>query len=313
VVPNQTVCRLLVGNELRRAREAAGMRLEDAAAHIGAKISKISRLELGQTRVTVAEVTLLLQHYGAEAQHIAGVTALARTSNQRGRWDGHRSVLRHWFRTYVDLEAGAAEIRQAQSEIIPGLLQVESYIRAIHDTGPRTLPAEDVDDHVAARQERQRLFHGDPPPRVSFVLSEACLRREIGGPVIMQEQLAYLIEVAGMPSVQLQVLPFRTKTYVASEHNFCLLTVGAPEITSSLNFVYLEDYDDARYLDDEEAVRAYGDLWRRLTASALGPVESLALVRAVATSYNGPGSYNEPGSHNEPGGEDGFDAPARLQ
>ena len=46
--------------------------------------------------------------------------------------------------------------------------------------------------------------------------------------------------------------------------------------------VYVENYDNARYLDDQDAVRSYGDLWRRLTAAALGPVESVDFIRPVA-------------------------------
>lgn len=37
--------------------------------------------------------------------------------------------------------------------------------------------------------------------------------------------------------------------------------------------------DDARYLDDKDAVRTYGDLWCRLTAAARGPVESVDVIR----------------------------------
>lgn len=108
---NQTVCRLLVGNELRRIREAAGRKQEEAADQISAKVSKISRLEFGQTRVTLGETKMLLEFYGDDPQHITGMLTLARNTNQRGRWDGTRSVFSEWFRMYVDLEDGAEDIR----------------------------------------------------------------------------------------------------------------------------------------------------------------------------------------------------------
>src|SRR6266540_4890662 len=135
---NQTVRRLLVGNELRRTREARKLTQDEAGDRIGAKGDHISRLELGQTRVRVAEVEKLLEFYGDDPRHIEAIAALARGANSRGRWSGHRAVFPDWFRMYVDLEAGAETIRQVQSEIIPGILQVESYIRTIHAEWPRS-------------------------------------------------------------------------------------------------------------------------------------------------------------------------------
>lgn len=284
---NQTVCRLLVGNELRRIREERGLKQEDAAEHIGAKLSKISRLELGQTRVSVAEIKMLLEFYEDDPSHIQGMLDLARNANQRGRWEGDRAAFPEWFRMFVDLESDAEQILQVQAEIVPGILQIEPYIRAIHE-GPTGRPAvqTDVDAHVRSRQERQRIFTRGNPPSLSFVLSESCLHRQVGGPETMKAQLDYLIEVAELPTAQIQVLPFKTKTYAATvSYAFTMLTLGAPGIASPLEIVYVESYDRGFYLDDKEAVRRYGDLWRHMTAAALGPAESLALLRDAAKLY----------------------------
>jgi transcriptional regulator with XRE-family HTH domain len=285
---NQTVRRLLVGNELKRTREARGLTQEKAGERIGSKPDHISRLELGQTRVRVAEVENLLKFYGDDEQHIEAITSIARGANSRGRWNGHRATFPEWFRMYVDLEGAAERIQQVQSEIIPGILQVEPYIRTIHaewarssDYGDRT-----VDDSVTARKERQEIFTRADRPSVSFVLSESCLRREVGGPEVMLAQLDYLVKVSRQRNVQLQILPSSTKTFTGSvSYPFTMLTIGAPGIASPLEFVYVENYDEARYLDDKDAVRAYGELWSRLTAAALGRRESQDFIRTVAEQY----------------------------
>lgn len=46
--------------------------------------------------------------------------------------------------------------------------------------------------------------------------------------------------------------------------------------------VYLETFTDADHPDRPGAVRAYTRLWDRLTAAALGPVESRKLMRSLA-------------------------------
>lgn len=286
---NQTVCRLLVGNELRRAREARGLTQEEAAPRIGVKDDHISRLELGQTRVRVAEVEKLLEFYGDDPEHIEAITNIARNANSRGRWTGYRATFPEWFRMYVDLEAGAETIRKVDAEIIPGILQIEPYIRTIHAEWPRSTADGErpVEDAIEARKERQQqIFTRDDKPHVSFVLSESALQRVVGSPEIMRAQLDYLLEVAALSNVQLQVLPFKAETYSGSVvYTFTMLTIGAPGIASPLEFVYVENYDQARYLDDKDDVRAYGDLWRRLTAAALGRKESQDFIREVAKQY----------------------------
>jgi len=283
---NQTVCRKLIGNELRHAREQKGVNQDEAADHIGAKVSKISRLELGQTRVSMAEVKMLLEFYGHDPEHFDGLLTLARGANQRGRWDGHRASIQDWFRMYVDLEAGAEEIRWVQAELMPGVLQSEGYARAVHaEALAAARDPQVIENRIQERLERQRpLLDGDAP--VSFVLSESCLRREVGGAEVMRTQLTHLLELAQLRSVQIQVLPFSATTYVGgASYGFTLLTLGAPGIASPLDIVYVEDYHDASYIDDNEVVRSYANQWRRMTAAALGPAESMDFIREVAAHH----------------------------
>jgi len=69
-----------------------------------------------------------------------------------------------------------------------------------------------------------------------------------------------------------------------------LLNIPAPGVAAPLDFVYVEGYDDARYLDDKTAVAAYISLWGRLQAAALGPVESLDFIREAAEQHSHQGS-----------------------
>ncbi|WBC00340.1 Scr1 family TA system antitoxin-like transcriptional regulator [Solwaraspora sp. WMMA2080] len=49
----------------------------------------------------------------------------------------------------------------------------------------------------------------------------------------------------------------------------------------------VETLADAAYLDGPDAVRAYTRLWEGLTAAALGPVESRALIQRIADDTGG--------------------------
>jgi transcriptional regulator with XRE-family HTH domain len=283
-----TVRRLQLGNELRRVREAAGKTQEDAAECIDASLSRMSRIELAQTKIALGDVKLLMEFYGAEKDYIDGLLTLARNNTSRGRWTGYRATYKEWFRMYVDLETDADTIQAAELEIIPGLLQTEDYIRALNSDGDAVRDDERISSLVRARKERQQVLTRDDPAQVSFVISESSLRRKIGRPErVMREQLEYLAKLAQLSNVQLQVLPFNSSSNAAGlvTYRFSLLSLPSAGIAPPLDFVYLEDYDDARYLDTHEGVKTYLNLWGRLQAAALGPAETLDFIREAAEDY----------------------------
>ncbi|MFF3853492.1 helix-turn-helix domain-containing protein [Micromonospora sp. NPDC002575] len=267
-----TIQRRRLGNALKRAREAAGKTQEEAAEIIDSASSKVSRLELGQSGIRLTDLKLLLDFYGVTGEEAEPLRELARAGRQRGRWSGYRNVVPDWFRQYLDLEADAAEIRWYQSEVIPGILQIEPYIRAI-------IEGDDVEQQTAVRLERQKVIDRPDGPELNFILSESALRRDLGDRAAMREQLSHIAAVAGRPNVTIQVFPLDAETYVTSSYNFIILRFGE-EVASDV--VYLETFTDADYLDSPEALRSYNRLWGRLQAAALGPAESRKLIRRIA-------------------------------
>ncbi|GAB1693649.1 helix-turn-helix domain-containing protein [Krasilnikovia sp. M28-CT-15] len=273
---NPTVQRRRLGNALKRAREAAGRTQDEAAAVIDAAASKISRFELGQSGVRLTDLAHLLDFYGVTGEEAESMRDLAKAGRQRGRWSTYRDALPGWFRQYVDLESDASEIRWYQSEVVPGILQTEPYIRAILDAGPD----EEIDRQVQVRLERQSALDGADGSELSFILSESAIRRTVGSAATMRAQLEFLAEVSRRPGVTIQVLPFSAQTYTTASYPFIILRF---EHDSTSDVIYLEDYTDASYHDRPEVVRSYTRLWENLSAAALGPVESRHLM-AKATS-----------------------------
>ena len=283
-MPTPTVRRLQLGNELRHAREAVGHTVEDAAVVIERTSSTISRLEHGQTGIRQRDLADLLRSYGAGVALIEQLAELARNNSQRGRWSGYRRAYPGWFRMFVDMEEDATSLLHFQVEVVPGLLQTEDYIRTVLSNGVPKIANDQVENAVRARRHRQAVLTKQDAPQVGFVVSESALRRVVGDARIMRDQLEHLVEVALLPSVQLQVLPFDAPSFGASMFGFILVRIPAPGAAGPLDFVYLEDYFDARYHDDKGDVEAYTALWNRLQAAALGPVESRTFVLEVAGS-----------------------------
>lgn len=279
-----TVRKLQLGNELRRLREEAGRTPAEAAHELDCAPSKITRIELGQSGMSLGDLKLLAQFYGADSEQAERLVELSRDNRRRGRWSGHRSVFAEWFRTFVDLERDAEDIRIVGSEVVPGLLQTEAYMRVLYEAPSPFGKPVDVESAVKARLERQELFDRADPPTVSCVLSESCVRRVVGGPQVMAEQLRYLAELAGRRRVRLQLWPFDGEIPTGTiAQQFYLLRIPAARADEPFTFVYCEDLDDARYIDDEAAVRVYDAQWGALQAAAMGPGETRSRLRELAS------------------------------
>jgi transcriptional regulator with XRE-family HTH domain len=278
--------RRLLGAELLRLREIAGLTQEEAAARLGKQGNKVSRVESGKIGIDRTDLDALLELYQASEKDRLWCRELNRTAKpKRGRPASETTLYLgpRWFRAFRELEADASEIMEVGTEIIPGILQNDSYIRAMFDAQGADPTDRTVEDTLRIRADRRRLLTRENAARFAFVLSESVVRRRIGGPEVMAEQLRHLAEVAMLPNVTIQVVPFDAQSYAHLCTDFTLFRFGH-EMANDI--VYLEMYSDAAYLDKPpETVRRYAELFGRLRGVALGPVESRHLVEAVAEDY----------------------------
>jgi hypothetical protein len=177
-----TVPRMLLGIQLHRFREAAGVSPEAAGFEIRASRSKISRMENGRVRFKERDVTDLLTLYGVtDAKTRDGMVTLVRQANAPGWWSVYGDIMADWFEAYVGLEMAASVIRTFELQFVHGLFQTEEYARAVTLLGHTTASAEEIDRRVNMRLKRQDLLTGAEPPQVWSVIDEGALRRPVGG------------------------------------------------------------------------------------------------------------------------------------
>jgi transcriptional regulator with XRE-family HTH domain len=271
-----TVPRMLVGIELHRFREAAGISPEQAAYEIRASRSKISRMENGLVRFKERDVTDLLTLYGITDEQIRGrLVTLARQASTPGWWSKYGDIMADWFESYLGLETAASVIRTFELQFVHGLFQTEDYARAVTLLGHTTAPADEIDRRVSLRLKRQDLLASPTPPQVWSVLDEGALRRPVGGRQVMRAQLSHLAEVARMRHVSIQVVPFDRGGHAAAGGSFTVLRFSEPEVP---DVVYLEQLTSALYLDKREDVDHYMEVMNHLSTEALTPVESTRFI-----------------------------------
>ncbi|MCP3820166.1 helix-turn-helix domain-containing protein [Streptomyces sp. A3M-1-3] len=277
------VRRRKLGEELRGLRDRAGLTSGEAASLLGWHQSKVSRIETGRTNVKPVDVTRLLDAYGVrDPRARALLEALAGSAGggdrRRQWWHAYRGLLPPEYRDFISLEAEACTARSVELAVVPGLLQTEAYARAVTRAALDGLPDEKVDALVRVRLARQSVLWADTPLQLSAVVDEAVLRRQVGGPRVMAEQLRKLQEMARLPHVRLQVLPFSVGGHVGLTGPFIIFSF--PNI-SDLDVVVLDHLTSSLYLERKADLEAYSAAFRTLQAHALSPEGSSDLLTRI--------------------------------
>lgn len=279
--PGPIIRRWQLGNELRKAREAAGVTIRAAAGEIEVMPGTLSKIEGGKQAIKGTYIKLLAPLYGLPAEERTRLLTLAEEANQPGWWVSYGKLVPDWFRLYLGYESDASELNTYESELVPGLLQIEGYARAVALASKPDSSESELDRQVELRRERQRRITGDDPPTVHAVLNEAVLLRKVGGPAVMRAQLKHLVELAKLPHVNLQVLPFDVGAHPAMTAPFNMLGF---EEEPGMNTVYLENGRGSLYLEKPADLDRYRQMFTQLTQLALGPKPSAQLIATVAAN-----------------------------
>lgn len=278
---NPTVRRRRLAAELRRLRERAGFIGEEVAERLGWSTSKLSRIETAKSGIKPDDLRLLLDLYRVGEPHRSEVLALNRES-ARATAAVDESAIASFpsgHAGFVFAEAEAIACWDWEPQVVPGLLQTESYAREIMRGwySMFRLPPTELELRVEARMTRQQVLSRDEPLELSAIIDESVIRRRFGSNSTMNEQFNQLAEWSDAPNVAVRVLPLDADhpigtgafTYMsfAQEHD-----VYFPDI------VYVERLNGDYSIDDAAETNSYRVTFERLKEKALDPVRSRDLI-----------------------------------
>jgi transcriptional regulator with XRE-family HTH domain len=264
---------------LRALRNERGMTVDQVATELLCSPSKVSRMETGQRGATARDIRDLCDLYGvADPVQREHLTKLAAEGKQQGWWRSYDLD----FATYVGFEEAAVSLKHFATVTVMGLVQTPGYARAMHLGGFQDFTPERIDELVEVRMKRQQLLSRQPPLRLHIIFDEAVLRREVGGPAVMGEQLEHLIEVAESSQITIQVIPHSAGAHPAMESNFSIFEFdrSAPDV------VYVEGLVGWLYLERQQELDRYHEVFERLRKQALSPRESIELIAEIAAVYH---------------------------
>jgi transcriptional regulator with XRE-family HTH domain len=182
------------------------------------------------------------------------------------------------FLDWVRMERSARVISAYETMLIPGLLQTESYTRALYESRVPAYAEEEIERHVEARLDRQSVLRRDPSPRLGFVVEESVLERPVGGNAVLKEQLEHLLKcMHSLNHLTLQVMPTRRHTHAGLNGPMQLMVTEEGQ-----SLVYVDAQRSVTLISKLLQVTDLFDLFGILRAQALTPWESAGLIERKA-------------------------------
>lgn len=249
------------GSELGRALEAAGMTGRQLAEALHVVPSTVSQWIHGRRMPYIKDLERIEELIGTNGylkRNLKWIT---------------REISPEWFE-WREVEQDTTELLNYETVLIPGLLQSPSYARAV-------LPSEEL---VAERLERQqRVLDSQNPPVYEALLDESILYRRVGGPEVMVEALAHLIEMAGKDEIIVRIVPL-TANLKRFAHSFILAAVS-----SGKQVAYLSSARKGRIEEEQSEISELRRTWLHLSAAALSQIDSIALIqKAIEERWSTP-------------------------
>ncbi|TXS09419.1 MULTISPECIES: helix-turn-helix domain-containing protein [Streptomyces] len=252
------------GRQVKLLREAAGLTQAELGTSVGYGEAHIASVEQGRRIPKPEMVEAMDRAVGGR-----GVLVAMKGEVERARYPS-------FFRQYVRLEAEAAQLHAYDSHVVKGLLQTEEYARAVFEMWRPLLDADTVEQRVAARMERQRLFSRRPAPLLSFVIEETVLRRPLGGRIVLRAQLEQLLLHGHERNIEIQVMPTEREEHAGLAGAFTLLHIG-----DRRRMAYMEVQNESALHSDPKKVGAFESTYGVLRAQALTPRESLTFIKKL--------------------------------
>ncbi|MFC8091609.1 helix-turn-helix domain-containing protein [Streptomyces sp. NPDC057301] len=273
-----TARQVRLGLELRKLREAAGLKAREAAALVGADSVQMSNIESGISGVSEARVRRFAGQYASsDSELIEALVAMA-TDRTRGWWEEFRGVLPAAYLDLAELDHHATFRHDVAVTHVPGLFQTEDYAHALFAYMNPEFPDSEVALRVDHRMKRKVVVEGADPIPYETVIHEAALRIKVGGRTAMRAQLTRILEMTEADHITVRVIPFSLDDFAGS--GSALVHLGGP--VPRLDTVVRDGPHGTAFLDSEAQLEHFRTLFRKVKEASLPPRQSRDLIHQLA-------------------------------
>ncbi|MFD7015233.1 helix-turn-helix domain-containing protein [Streptomyces sp. NPDC059928] len=274
---------IMLGSELGRLREKAGLSGEQAAKAAACAPSTITNLEKGTTGFRrIGQFTDLLDAYGIDDVGQELLVDWYKNAKGEDWWTPNTSVLPSGMPAYLGFESGAVGLNTWVPSVVYGLLQTEQYARALIESAKAAdeRTTEFVDSSVAVRANRKKIIT-EQGVELVCVMDEGALRNMVGDPGIMRGQYEEIIRLNELPNVTVQIIPFSAPAYRVTAGPFTLLhfePTSLPRPVLSMDTVS----HAVQVISKPRVVKQFQRRFDFLSRAALPAHETSAVVERIA-------------------------------
>jgi transcriptional regulator with XRE-family HTH domain len=251
---------------------------------------KARRTEAGLTQAQLAESAIMTRSHIAHIEagrRVPSKDDARRLDRALGTGDVLSSFLPVNDQTVADffeparaLEQQAVEIREFALVLVPGLLQIEDYVRAVVEAVNPQLSADERDRYVVSRLDRQKILADPANPVVWALLDEAVLRRPVGGHAVMAAQIRHIVTLVESRRIRAHVLPMELGAHSLMEGMQTLMW-----FEDQPPAVYTEGLHIGRLHDAPAQVQRMQCMYDLALGDALPRKESLVLMKTIAEEH----------------------------
>ncbi|MGO4755224.1 helix-turn-helix domain-containing protein [Streptomyces sp. 2MCAF27] len=275
---NPTARQERLGAELRKMRERVGMTAREAAKRLGVSPMQMSHMEVGRLGVSEERLRTLADQYRCGDDPLVDALAAMATERGRGWWEEYRGTLAATSLDLAALEWHSRGMRSLQVVHIPGLLQVEPYMRALF-TYARSIHASDhLEAVIDFRLRRRDVLEREDPPEFTAIIHEAALLMRVGDRKAARAQLDFILETSELPHVTVRVVPFSAEGFAGM--GYAMTHAAGP--VPPLDTVQIDHMHGIDFLHAEAQLNYYRALLSTVEASAISPEKSRDFIHRIA-------------------------------
>ncbi|MFJ6984307.1 MULTISPECIES: Scr1 family TA system antitoxin-like transcriptional regulator [unclassified Streptomyces] len=252
----------MLGRQLAAARRAAGMSQPEFSARVSINQETLASIEQGRRPLKLDTAERCDEVLGTKGMLTAGVMNLPEVDQ-----------FPLWTEEYMDQEREAIVLSWYDALVIPGLLQIEAYARAVLQNRVPAYDSERLESLLRLRLDRQEILKRTLPPTLSFVVWEPALRIRISTTETRREQMQHLRDVAELPFVSFQVLPLASPSHAGVAGPFALF-----ETPDHQQLAYTESQRGSQWVSDPEEVSRLARKYAMLRTQALTTQDSMGLL-----------------------------------
>lgn len=267
-----------LGTELRKLREAAGLKGREAAAMLGTDSAQVSQIEFGTAGVSEERVRRLAAHYACRDTELTDALVAMATDRTRGWWEEYRGHLPTSFLDLSELEHHASYRWDVDFLHVPGLLQTEAYARALFSHMNPDFPEDDLERWVEHRMRRKAILDSTDATPYRAVIHEAALRIRVGDRAAARAQLTRILELSEADHIIVRVIPFDLDGFAGAGSS--MVYAGGP--VPQLDTVVRDGPHGTVFVDAEAQLGRFRTLFRRVETVSLEPARSRDFIERLA-------------------------------